>query len=199
MGSAICRPQVLNPVLLHCRQILYRLSHHRSPIFMYPKFKNHWNKLYILPQIKPISVFSLFLKTYLKIFFFNLQNFSRVLDILCTNLEMILDRFRPSLLFILYIKAFKGKQLPTWTFQVAQWWRTHLPMQETQEMQVWSLGWEEPLEEKMAAHSSILAWRIPWTEEPGRLQSVESQRVGHDLESWTCTHAHTSHLQDWFH
>ena len=42
------------------------------------------------------------------------------------------------------------------------------------------LGWEEPLEEGMAAHSSILAWRIPWTEEPGGLQSTESRRVGHD-------------------
>ena len=51
----------------------------------------------------------------------------------------------------------------------------------TQEMQVRSLGWEDPLEEGMATHSSILAWRIPWTEEPGRLQSVGSQRVGHDV------------------
>ena len=43
-----------------------------------------------------------------------------------------------------------------------------------------SLGWEAPLEEGMATHSSILAWRIPWTEEPGGLQSPESQRVGRD-------------------
>ena len=43
-----------------------------------------------------------------------------------------------------------------------------------------SLGWEDPLEESMATHSSILAWRIPWTEEPGGLQSMGSQRVGHD-------------------
>ena len=42
---------------------------------------------------------------------------------------------------------------------------------------VQSLGWEDPLEEGMATHSSILAWRIPWTEEPGRLQSMGSQRV----------------------
>ena len=41
-------------------------------------------------------------------------------------------------------------------------------------------GWEVPLEKEMAAHSSILAWRTPWTEEPGRLQSMGSQRVGHD-------------------
>ena len=43
-----------------------------------------------------------------------------------------------------------------------------------------SLGWEDPLEKGMATHSSILAWRIPWTEEPGRLQSMWSQKVGHD-------------------
>ena len=44
----------------------------------------------------------------------------------------------------------------------------------------WSLGWEDPLEEGMASHSSILVWRIPWTEEPGGLQSMGSQGVGHD-------------------
>ena len=42
------------------------------------------------------------------------------------------------------------------------------------------LGWEDPLEKEMANHSSILAWRIPWTEDPGRLQSMGSQRLGHD-------------------
>ena len=47
-------------------------------------------------------------------------------------------------------------------------------------MQVRSLGWEDPLEKEMAPHSSILAWRIPWTEESGRLQSMGSQTVGHD-------------------
>ena len=49
-----------------------------------------------------------------------------------------------------------------------------------QETQVQSLGWEDPLEKGMATHSSILAWRIPWTEEPGELQSMGLQRVGHD-------------------
>ena len=48
------------------------------------------------------------------------------------------------------------------------------------ETQVQSLGWEDPLEKEMATHSSILAWEIPWTEEPGGLQSLGSQRVGHD-------------------
>jgi len=51
------------------------------------------------------------------------------------------------------------------------------PMQETW---VQSLGQEDPLEKGMATHSSILAWRIPWTKEPGGLQSTGSQRVGHD-------------------
>ena len=49
-----------------------------------------------------------------------------------------------------------------------------------QETQVWSLGQEDPLEKGMTTHSSILAWRIPWTEAPGRLQSTGSPRVGHD-------------------
>ena len=49
-----------------------------------------------------------------------------------------------------------------------------------QETWVRSLGQEDPLEKGMATHSSILVWRIPWTEEPGRLQSMGSQRVGHD-------------------
>ena len=54
----------------------------------------------------------------------------------------------------------------------------HLPtMQETRAL---SLGWEAPPEKEMATHSSILAWEIPWMEEPGRLQSMWSQRVGHD-------------------
>ena len=54
----------------------------------------------------------------------------------------------------------------------------HLPaMWETR---VRSLGWEGPLEKEMATHSSTLAWKIPWTEEPGRIQSTGSQRIGHD-------------------
>ena len=54
----------------------------------------------------------------------------------------------------------------------------HLPVM--QETQVQSLSWEDPLEKEMATHSSIPAWRVPWTEELGGLQSTGSQRVGHD-------------------
>ena len=49
-----------------------------------------------------------------------------------------------------------------------------------QETRVLSLGWEDPLEKEMATHSSILAWKISWTQEPGALQSMGLQRVGHD-------------------
>ena len=62
-------------------------------------------------------------------------------------------------------------------------------MQEIWELWVWSLGWEDPLEEEMATHPSILAWKIPWTVEPAGLQSVRSQRVGHDWSDLACMHA----------
>ena len=58
---------------------------------------------------------------------------------------------------------------------------------ETWETQVQSLGQENPLEKGMATHSSILAWRIPWTEEPDGIQSMGSQRVGHDWVTNTFT------------
>ena len=68
-------------------------------------------------------------------------------------------------------------RLVIWASLVAQRLK-HLPgMQETW---VRSLGQEDSLEKEMAPHSSTLAWKIPWTEEPGRLQSMGSQRVGHD-------------------
>ena len=58
--------------------------------------------------------------------------------------------------------------------------KSPLPLQETQETQVPSLVWEVPLEEGMATCPSILAWRIPWTEEPGGIQSTGLQRARHD-------------------
>ena len=59
---------------------------------------------------------------------------------------------------------------------MAQWVKNLPEIQETQETWVQSLGQEDPLEKKMASHSSILAWEIPWTEEPGGLQSMGSQK-----------------------
>ena len=68
------------------------------------------------------------------------------------------------------------------------------------ETRVWSLGREDPLEKEMATHSSTLAWKIPWTEEPGMLQSMGSQRVGHE---WTTSLSFFLHQipgdQRWFH
>ena len=63
-------------------------------------------------------------------------------------------------------------------------------MQETPETWVPSLGQDDPLEEKMAICSSILAWRTPWTEEPNRLQSMELQRIGTTERAHTDTHTH---------
>ena len=68
-----------------------------------------------------------------------------------------------------------------WVAKVAQTVKRLSTMRETR---VWSLGWEDPLEKEMAIHSSTLAWQIPWTEEPGRLQSMGLQRVGHDWATW---------------
>ena len=67
-------------------------------------------------------------------------------------------------------------RLPTWLSGE----RILLPMQDLQEMQVWSLLWKDPLEEERATHSSSLPWEIPWTEEPGGQQFIGSQRVAHD-------------------
>ena len=66
-----------------------------------------------------------------------------------------------------------------WGFPIGSVVKNAPAMQETQETQVQYLGGEDPLEEEMVTCSSILAWRIPWTEEPGSIQSIESQRVGH--------------------
>ena len=61
------------------------------------------------------------------------------------------------------------------------WWLRELKcLPAMRDTWVWSLGWEDPLEKETATNSSILAWEIPWTEKPGGLQSMGSQRVGHD-------------------
>ena len=70
-----------------------------------------------------------------------------------------------------------GSQRVGWDSLVAQMIKHLSAMRETR---VWALGWEDPLEKEMATHSSAIAWKIPWTEEPGRLQSMGSQRIRHD-------------------
>ena len=77
--------------------------------------------------------------------------------------------------------------------QVAVMVKNPLPMKETQEMQVWPLGQENPLEEEVATHSSILAWRIPWTEEPGGPQSIGLQ--SQTWPKWPNTPTLTTHIK----
>ena len=88
----------------------------------------------------------------------------------------MLSKQNPYFLALIKCGSTKGKCF-NWASLVAQMVKNPPTMPETW---VQSLGWEDPLEEGTATHSSILAWRIPWTEEPGRLQSMWSQRVRHN-------------------
>ena len=81
--------------------------------------------------------------------------------------------YAPRFLWMVYKRLLRKSV----TSLVAQMVKRLSTMRETQ---VRALGWEEPLEKEMAIHSSSIAWKIPWTEEPGRLQSMGSQRVRHD-------------------
>ena len=78
----------------------------------------------------------------------------------------------------------KPKSKPLRISLVTQMVKRLLTMWETR---VWSLGWEDPLEKEIATHSSTLAWKISWTEEPGSLQSIGLQRVEHDWVTKLCT------------
>ena len=97
------------------------------------------------------------------------------------------------------LQIFKNLTLH-WLSKSCGWLNAGLPaMQETR---VWSLGQEDPLEKEMATHSSTLAWKIPLMEEPGRLQSMGSQRVGHDwatsLLSLSFFYIRRPNLVPWF-
>ena len=67
--------------------------------------------------------------------------------------------------------------------EVFEIWASSMAQRVKKETQILSLGWKDPLEKEIATHSSILAWKIPWTEEPGGLQFTESQRVGHNWQT----------------
>ena len=77
-------------------------------------------------------------------------------------------------------KRFKGLYLIDFPGQTSLVAQTVKPLPAMRETWVRSLGWEDPVEKEMATHSSTLAWKIPWTEEPDRLQSMGMQRVGYD-------------------
>ena len=84
------------------------------------------------------------------------------------------------------LKLFLTTHHKTRLSQLVQWWKSV-----RRETQVWSPGQEDPLDKEVATHSSIPAWEIPWTEEPGGLQSTRLQRVGYNWSDWA--HMHTSH------
>ena len=99
--------------------------------------------------------------------------------------------------FSLYLVCLKSSQLIVRIYSitlVAQLVKNPSAMWETW---VQSLGWEDSLEKGRATHSSILAWRIPWTEEPGRLQSLESQRAGHNWVTFTFIQHHNIGFHGW--
>ena len=119
--------------------------------------------------------------------------------------NMLLETRGKLILVINWQRTWLNYVCPLWMIECEQWnwifsWgfpggtsragslRGKVPMQETYKSQVQSLGWEDPLEKEMATYSSILACRIPWIEEPGRLQSMGLQRVEHVWSDW----AHTS-------
>ena len=101
----------------------------------------------------------------------------------CSLLSSVYDA--PSTWFISFVLSWAGASL------VAQMVKNPPAVQETQ---VQCLDQEDLLEKEMATHSSILAWEIPWTEKPGRLQSMRSQRVGHD---WTTEQLNSKAMSVW--
>ena len=107
---------------------------------------------------------------YILIFYLQKKNILNVTRKLCEFFDSVLTEH-------LLCTQFNMYSCKTWASLVAQMVKNLPAMWETQ---VWSLGWEESLEREMATHSSILVWRILWTEEPGGLQTVGLQRVGHD-------------------
>ena len=113
------------------------------------------------------------------------SNFRRSISLGCSQSSF--GSFDTVLLINLH-KLLGQLNIAKWAFLVAQTVKSLPVMQETQ---VWFLGWKDPLEKEMATHFSILAWRIPWTEELGELQSMGSQRVRHDWANNTHTHTHT--------
>ena len=95
---------------------------------------------------------------------------------ICSNFKSLIK------INVIDFKAFNFGLVCYLASQVAQWVKNPPTMQEMKQTWIRSLGWEDPLEEGRATHPSTLSWRIPWTEEPGGLRSMGSQRVSH---SWS--------------
>ena len=121
------------------------------------------------------------------IYFTYILSFETVAIILSKKFDLLdqLKIRKTKILFNCHLFAFQCSSFLYMAFLVAQSVKSLTAMLETW---VRSLGWEDPLKKEMATHSSILAWKIAWAEEPGGLQSMGSQWVGH---SWARIHAHS--------
>ena len=121
------------------------------------------------------------------VFWFALKSFtSAKVSVLCFVSRCFLEKSPKIRISIFFRGHWPAMLMSPKASQMALVVKNHLPMQETKETQVQSLSWEDALEKGMVTHSSILAWRIPWTEEPGGLQPIESKRVGHDWSNLAC-------------
>ena len=107
------------------------------------------------------------------------QEFTCISCVSCIGRQILYHQSHPTLIFAL--------TLPTSSIRASLVPQTIKNLPAVQETRVWSLGQDDALEKGMATHSSILAWRIPWTEEPGGLQSMELQRVRHNWATNTFT------------
>ena len=144
------------------------------------------------PSCSVISAFiCIFLYYFICIILFAFTNFIGIW--LLYNVIVFLLCSKVNQLYVYIFPFFFGFSSHLGQASLAQMLKNLPAMKEPQETRVRSLGREEPLEKELATHSSILAWRTPWTEEPGGLRSMESQRVRHDWANNTHTHTHTYH------
>ena len=151
-----------NPSLPHCRQVLYYLSHQRSPINEYLRISPMAQWVKNLLQCRRHG-FDLWVRK------ISWKRKWQPTPVFLSGNPMARGAWR--------LQSMGSQKSWTGASLVAQRLKCLPAMWETR---VRSLGWEDPLEKEMATHSSILAWRIPWREGPGRLQSTGSQRVRHD-------------------
>ena len=158
-----------SPGLPYCRWILYQLSHKGSPLNAYKQsiycftWGKHQAYRFIIHEVIKLSRFV------------SSENQNKLCVICVGHMLMLCDSSQIAIcgfpiLPALFLVAYGTSQLAL----VA---KNPPAMQEQQKTWVRSLGQEDPLEEGMATHSSILPWRVPWTEEPGRLESIAFQRV----------------------
>ena len=169
------------PQICHPSTFLFPWKHHVNSCSTPKSKRNLGLSLFLIPHIWVVSIY--FFSSLLLLCQSGLHNLlPRLVVLLCSCPRHSLCCSYIKQCFISIYFLYSRASL------VAQIVKNLPAMQETW---VWSLGWEDLLEKGMGTHSNILAWRIPWKEEPGRLQSTGSQRVGHDCATdsslFSCT------------